>query len=1351
MKDYFIGLNSNRTTAAFAVTDPEYHVLKKNGKSMIGVHTFEEAQTAAERRVSRATRRRNRRKKERILLLQELFAKEISKVDPGFYMRMQESMLYAEDKSVYDKNSMFHDKNYTDIDFHKEFPTIYHLRKALIEWKKPYDIRLVYLGVHHILKHRGHFLFKGSMENVTSFEATYQALEDTVSEYCGIELHCEDPEQLASLLKDKKVKVTAKKKEFLRLIGQENGDKPIKAMASIICGGTGKLADIYMDLSLKNIEKSSINLTTVAYDEIHDELEEILGERCIVLDAIKLMYDWKLLSEVLDGGEYGDSAYLSFAKVKSYEKHKKDLAILKKVIRALLPDEYDNMFNVPEGNNYVTYAGASRLKGKKVPIKRCTKEEFYKSIEKLMKKTEKLPAEQVSEYAEDIAYILIGTDEKTFLPLQLTCENAIIPSQCHEAELKVILRNAEEEYSFLRQKDDSGKTVSEKLLDVFRFRVPYYVGPLNSHSQFSWMVKKKAEKIYPWNINQVVDMEKSANNFIARMTNKCMYLIGEDVLPQNSLLYREFVVYNQMNSLVVKGEKLPLAVRNEIIENVVKKKAETRGRDVIAYLNSLNYNIDETDISGIEKEFTIDLSSYRFFRKIFGDAIDTDKVRDMCENIILWNTVYGEEKQLLKNVIRQHYDKSEITNEQIRKICKKNYKGWSVVSKKLLNGILGENKDTNEKYTVIFAMKVSHDTFRDLLNVQYTFTSEIEKANESFFTDSTAMDYESVVDGLATAPAIKKSIWQTVRVMKELTKSMGYAPKKIFIALNGNNNLPKKYVSRKGKLLMAYKGIKDANRDWSEEIREIPEESFRNDNLYLYYLQKGRCLYSGKEIEMDEINNDKLFNKDHIYPRSKGGESSPELNLVLVKTKLNREKGIEPVSEDIQNKMEEFWTELLKDGLMTQEKYERLTRKTPLSEKELASFISRQMVDTSYSTRLLAGVLKRFFTESQIVYVKSERIKDFRVNVLDAPYVPELNDFTFARSAYLNIVVGNVYNEKFTDNPYEWLKSHKDEPYSLNRMFDYDLKKGNTDVWKTGEDGTIATVRKAWNTKFMLFTTDSFLAKRGRNGGFFNNNIVKKDANASVSIKKGMDVTKYGGYKSLTPSCFALVESDGKYGEKKRSIETIPLIIAVLPNCEEKFIAFCENNLNLRNPKVLLKIKKNALLIIDGYPCNLRGKSSFQLDLQNAVPLTLDNESEKYLGRVTSYLYRNKMRSDKSKLLEIVEKNKLSKKENLALYDLFIEKLTTGIYKKYLTNPCGVLLNGRDMFKKLTIEEQCVTLGEILHTFQCNPSKSNLINIGGKGTSGKLQCNNTIDSHEVSIVYQSITGLYEQKINLNKM
>lgn len=70
--------------------------------------------------------------------------------------------------------ALFADAGYTDKDYHKQFPSIYHLRKWLMNTEETPDIRLLYLALHHMMKHRGHFLFSGDIEKIKEFRTTFQ-------------------------------------------------------------------------------------------------------------------------------------------------------------------------------------------------------------------------------------------------------------------------------------------------------------------------------------------------------------------------------------------------------------------------------------------------------------------------------------------------------------------------------------------------------------------------------------------------------------------------------------------------------------------------------------------------------------------------------------------------------------------------------------------------------------------------------------------------------------------------------------------------------------------------------------------------------------------------------------------------------------------------------------------------------------------------------------------------------------------------------------------------------------------------------------------------------------------------
>lgn len=102
-QDYYIGLDCGTNSVGWAVTDENYNLVEANGKikqnhqtktkkkALWGTRLFDEAETAAERRVYRSTRRRIRRAENRLKLLRLLFRDEILKVDPDFYQRLKQS------------------------------------------------------------------------------------------------------------------------------------------------------------------------------------------------------------------------------------------------------------------------------------------------------------------------------------------------------------------------------------------------------------------------------------------------------------------------------------------------------------------------------------------------------------------------------------------------------------------------------------------------------------------------------------------------------------------------------------------------------------------------------------------------------------------------------------------------------------------------------------------------------------------------------------------------------------------------------------------------------------------------------------------------------------------------------------------------------------------------------------------------------------------------------------------------------------------------------------------------------------------------------------------------------------
>ena len=413
-QDYFLGLDMGTGSLGWAVTDDLYQVLRRHGKSLWGVRLFESANTAEERRLHRTARRNLDRRGWRIQVLQELFAEEISKVDPGFFLRMKESKYYPEDKRDADGKcpelpyALFVDKTYTDKEYHKEFPTIYHLKKRLMETETMPDIRLVYLALHHMMKHRGHFLLSGDFYAIIAKEGIDEELD------FNLVFGDEELAFVKQTLKDRNLTRSAKKTQLIKRLKASTVCE--KAILNLVSGGTVKLSDIFGREDLDSIEKPKICFADAGYDDYIAGVEGDVGEQFYIIASAKAVYDWSVLTDIL-----GDSVSISEAKVKTYEKHKKDLAFLKKVIKDnLTQEDYKETFLITDSSikNYSAYIGMVKKNGKKIDLesKRCSREEFMDFLKKRI--VAQLPD------GEEKDYLMEEIEKDSFLPKPVNKDNS---------------------------------------------------------------------------------------------------------------------------------------------------------------------------------------------------------------------------------------------------------------------------------------------------------------------------------------------------------------------------------------------------------------------------------------------------------------------------------------------------------------------------------------------------------------------------------------------------------------------------------------------------------------------------------------------------------------------------------------------------------------------------------------------------------------------------------------------------------------------------------------------------------------------------------------------------------------
>ena len=1361
IEEYYLGLDIGTNSVGYAVTDPQYKILKYHGEPMWGSHVFEEGSQCAERRGFRTARRRLNRRQQRVRLVQEIFAHEIEKVDSRFFLRLKESALYREDANGNDPFILFNDEGYTDKEYYLKYPTIHHLIMDLIDDENPHDVRLVYLAVAWLVAHRGHFLSdveKTNVEKVLDFSTSYNALKEMYSGI-GQDLPWIDEEETFKNILLEKCGVKDKERAFKDKLLKNNSNKKnsditeesevlgISAVITLLSGGTVTADKLFVQAEFQ--DKISIS-----FKKNEDEFEQILtelDEYAEYLLKIRAVYDWAVLYEASKG-----QVYISKAKIEVYEQHKKDLAGLKAFIRKYCPDKYNEIFRDAGDNNYVAYSynfnSLNLTDGEKRPKRKASQEDFCTYIRKIVKGI-KCEMEDKEFYDDMWQRLELGT----FMPKQVNTENRVLPYQLYYFELARLLGRVSAYLPFINEKDNDGYITKEKLLSIMEFRIPYYVGPLHrenkDNNSFAWIKRKAKGRIYPWNYEEKIDLDASEQAFINKMTNQCGYLPGEDVLPKHSLLYCKYEVLNEINNIKINGQKITVECKKGIFGLFIKNKKVTV-KKIKDFLISNNYMSASDEMTGLDISVKSSLKSYHDFRKMLENKIVNEE--DVEE--IIKRLTYTEDKKRINKYLEENYP--NISEKDRRYISKLKYKDFGRLSEKFLTGIKGVVKETGEILSVIQIMLETNDNLMQIIfSGHYTIKDVIESERKDYYSEHPA-SVEQILSDMYVSNAVKRPIYRTLDIIGDVTKACQNAPRKIFVEMaRGGGEKGKRTISRRDKIKELYKNMdRQEVREISKLLDEKTDNELQSEVLFLYFMQLGKCMYSGEPIDITKLKSDAYVNVDHIYPQAYVKDDSLN-NKVLVKSKLNGEKSdIYPINKSIRDKMASTWKSYRKKGLISEEKYNRLTRKTPFTDEEKQGFVNRQLVETRQSTKAVAEILKMMFPETEVVYVKAGLASEFR-HAFGIIKSRQINDLHHAKDAYLNVVCGNVYYSTFTkkffqNNPKYSIKTET----VYKRKIEVDEKL----IWNGQE--SLSFVIKMLSKNNIHYTRYAFCRKSGQNGGLFDQQPISAGADL-VPRKKNLPSEKYGGYNGTTATYFIMAKYTEKVKKEKTDIMIVPVELLYSHNLlqsEEFAVSYIrqeiaritnkkrEEIVNISFPLGLRPLKVNTRLSFDGFEACIASKKTYgqQLGMCSLMPLKLREENSKYVKKIENYL--NKKDVNKNIVLD-ENYDGINKERNLRLFHELKNKFKQSCYRQVFQKAGMLILNSEDEFKNIPIEAQCKVLNNIIFVFKTGRSVGcDLKEIGGSKNSAEYKVSSKVsnwkkDYNSVKIIDESASGIFRKE------
>ena len=505
------------------------------------------------------------------------------------------------------------------------------------------------------------------------------------------------------------------------------------------------------------------------------------------------------------------------------------------------------------------------------------------------------------------------------------------------------------------------------------------------------------------------------------------------------------------------------------------------------------------------------------------------------------------------------------------------------------------------------------------------------------------------------------------------------------------------------------------------------------------------------------------YDVDHIIPRSFLPDDSID-NKVLVSSKLNRGKSDDVPSIEVVNRMDSYWRVLLNAKLMSEVKYNRLTKAGHggLTDKDKEGFIHRQLVETRQITKHIARMLDERWNSSvddsgkkiyevKIVTLKSNLVSNFR-KMFDIPKIRDLNHYHHAHDAYLNAVVGNLLIKKYPKLAPEFIygqhlyinRKVKDEEKATKKAIFYSnvLKFLKDDGEQKDSQGNLI-----WNKnqhigmiKKVIFNNQVTVVKKTeiQSGGFTNETVEKKGTSDKlISRKNGWDTDKYGGVGSPKNAYAIIFECEKTKGKKVvKGKEIVGISILNQKRFEDNPITFIEG---LGYKKVqedsIKSLPKYTLFEMEG---GKRRRLASHRELQKANELVL-------CERFTLLLYHSMHRDDEENKehCEYLDQHRTEFKE---LFDVIIEKSEQWVVKPKVVERLKKAMEIH--FEKSSIDEISASFISLLTFMRAGASSGftffdEQIKLENQRYESVTECLTSV------LIYQSVTGFYETRIDLD--
>ena len=900
------------------------------------------------------------------------------------------------------------------------------------------------------------------------------------------------------------------------------------------------------------------------------------------------------------------------------------------------------------------------------------------------------------------------------------------------------------------------------------------------------------------------------------MTNNCTYLKNAKTLPKNSILFSKYLCLNELNNIKINGEQISIPIKKAIFESVYLNNKPTI-KNIAKFLVDNKYYEKGVKITGVDINLTGNMSSYLTYKRILGDKVD--KYPDMVERCIFFSTIHNDSKMIEESIVEEFVnDKKLLTMDEVKSLKGIKYNGWGAFSREFLDGANIKNGlklcDVHGEY-ILSIIDILYNSNQSLQQILFDPKYKFEDAKLMYYLDNgiaenSDISYEDIKE-MYCSPSVKRVVWQALGLVEDLIKNTKVIPDKVFIESPRSNTDSKKNERTKSRrdIVVDYYNeavrvanekrnmdqlswIKDGISNCTNKLNNITDDKLASERYYLYFMQLGKCAYTGLPIDFDSIPNKNCYDVDHIIPQCKVKDDSLN-NKVLVCQNANKEKS-DRYPVPIEYRQKTLWNALYSSKLMSESKYVRLTRITEITPEEQEKFVNRQLVETSQITMLVRDILDRYFKlitdkKVELVLSRATNVSEFR-KAYHLTKSRDVNDFHHAIDAYLNVVVGNILNQQFNHNYKRVFDNGQDKSFNFAKTLERKVlandKELLTIIKNEINTNKINISKKLITGKGELYKATIFPASD-------NDSLIPLKQSKIINGKElqpKCDTSKYGGYKTSGTAYFVIVDSYDKKGKKIRSIENISIFDNVklsngLITMEQILLSKGYINPHLAKINGLKNavLKVGSLIDFGSYKLRLVGANEREILFHNANQLYVNEQTNDYIKEISMCIEKvNKLcakeREDKEGELEralvsIIEKNTqrlkkanqtneitiINKEKNIQIYELLINKLSTNPYKNIprYSSLVNILTLAFEDFVNKSLYIQIKVINNILHAFQCNALKVDVSNlsyfIGNvKKNGGANQCgissSKILSNKDIYFVSQSKSGIKENRIKI---